>query len=50
MTHWRHDGRARVHHRGADWNARFVGQGTPQSGSHVIRAIDASELLLDRSG
>lgn len=26
---WRSDGAARVHHRGAAWDARFVGPGTP---------------------
>ena len=49
VPHWGSDGTARVHFRGADWDARFAGGGVPQPGEHVIRSIDGSRLLLDRA-
>ena len=45
---WQADGSARVHYRGADWDARFVGSGTAAPGPHVIHAVDGNCLLLDR--
>ena len=48
VSHWRTDGTARVQHRGAGWDARFVGNGLPAAGEHVIRAVDGNRLLLDR--
>jgi membrane protein implicated in regulation of membrane protease activity len=44
---WSADRRARVQYRGAAWNARFAGAGTPTPGEHVIVAIDGSQLVLD---
>ncbi|MDM4765437.1 NfeD family protein [Pelomonas sp. SE-A7] len=44
---WQADGSATVKYRGAEWQARFQGSGTPHSGRHVIRAVDGSCLLLD---
>jgi membrane protein implicated in regulation of membrane protease activity len=46
---WSADGSARVSYRGADWDARFVGQGVAAPGAHVIHAIDGNSLLLDRA-
>ena len=46
VEHWRADGTARVQYRGAGWNARFVGEGRPQPGDHVIHAMDGNDLLL----
>jgi membrane protein implicated in regulation of membrane protease activity len=46
---WSADGAARVTYRGAQWSARWAGSGSPQPGEHVIRAIDGSQLLLDRA-
>ena len=46
VAQWRTDGTARVQYRGAGWNARFVGDGAPQPGDHVIQAMDGNELLL----
>jgi membrane protein implicated in regulation of membrane protease activity len=49
VPHWRADGSARVHYRGAGWDARFAGSGAPGTGDHVIRAIEGSCLMLDRA-
>jgi membrane protein implicated in regulation of membrane protease activity len=49
VERWDAQGQARVHHRGADWAARYGGSGTPAPGTHVIRAIEGSELLLERA-
>ena len=48
VAHWESDGTSRVTYRGAAWSARYAGSGTPQPGEHMIRAIDGSQLLLDR--
>jgi len=48
VTDWNADGSATVKYRGADWRVRFVGNGSPESGNHKIRAIEGSTLLLDR--
>ena len=48
VTHWAKDGTARVNYRGASWAARWAGEGTPQPGDHVIRAVQGSELMLGR--
>ncbi len=44
---WFADGSATVKYRGAEWQARFIGTGTPAAGRFVIRAIEGSRLLLD---
>ncbi len=49
VTHWRPDGSARVTHRGAGWDARFVGSATPSAGDFVIRAVEGSCLMLDQA-
>lgn len=46
---WQPDGTARVHYRGAGWDARFAGRGAPEPGEHVIRAMHGNELMLDRA-
>ena len=48
VAHWRADGSARVTHRGAGWEARFIGSGDPVAGHFVIRAVEGSCLMLDR--
>ena len=45
---WSADGLAKVHYRGAAWQARFIGNAPAQIGRHVIRAVEGSCLLLDR--
>lgn len=45
---WQADGSAQVQYRGASWQARYAGEGAPQPGPHVIRAIDGSCLILGR--
>lgn len=47
VAQWRSDGTAEVRYRGAAWQARFVGQGAPHGGRHVIRAVEGSCLLVD---
>lgn len=49
VDHWQADGSARVHYRGADWDARHAGTGLPGPGEHVIRAIEGTRLLLERA-
>jgi membrane protein implicated in regulation of membrane protease activity len=49
VAHWRADGTARVHHRGAEWEARFAGPGQALPGPHVIRAVHANQLQLARA-
>lgn len=44
---WRPDGHTEVRYRGASWQARHVGSGTPQAGTHIIRGVEGSTLLLD---
>ena len=46
---WSAEGLARVTYRGAQWSARWAGAGAPAPGAHVIRAIDGSQLLLERA-
>ena len=48
VAKWAVDGSATIKYRGADWRARYVGEGPPATGSHVIRAVEGSILLLDR--
>jgi membrane protein implicated in regulation of membrane protease activity len=46
---WDAEGNAEVNYRGASWAARYAGSGPPRPGSHVIRAVDGSRLLLEAS-
>ncbi len=48
VSKWHGDGLATIKYRGADWRARYVGEGSPASGSYIIRAVEGSVLLLDR--
>ena len=48
VVHWNADGTARVQYRGAEWNVRYQGGGTPTAGDYTIRALDGSCLLVDR--
>ena len=48
VAHWHADGSARVSYRGAQWDVRYIGSGVPVAGDHVIRAVDANRLLLER--
>jgi membrane protein implicated in regulation of membrane protease activity len=45
---WGADGTARVLYRGTSWNARFVGEGAPGPGEHVIAQVRHNELALRR--
>jgi membrane protein implicated in regulation of membrane protease activity len=46
---WDADGAAQVSYRGANWAVRYAGNGAPQPGTHVIRAIDGNRLLVEPS-
>jgi len=46
VDHWDEDGAARVHYRGAQWTARYAGQGSAVPGEHHIVALDGNELRL----
>jgi membrane protein implicated in regulation of membrane protease activity len=46
---WRPDGTARVRYRGAAWNVRYVGEGPPAPGAHVIDEVRHNELALKRA-
>jgi membrane protein implicated in regulation of membrane protease activity len=44
---WQMD-RAEVQHRGARWQARYIGSTLPSPGRYTIRALEGNCLLLDR--
>lgn len=48
VERWEPDGTTRIDYRGAQWNARYAGDGEPQPGSHIIRGIESNRLLLGR--
>lgn len=48
VSEWRADGTARVHHRGSTWDARLAGPGPAEPGTHLIRAVHANQLVLER--
>jgi len=48
VEQWSADGQTQVKYRGAEWQARFAGEGSPSTGRHVIRAVEGSCLQLDR--
>lgn len=48
VEQWQPDRTARVLYRGATWTARYAGTDTPQPGTHVIRAVEGTRLLIDR--
>ena len=48
VDHWQADGTARVQYRGADWNVRYQGTGTPTVGDYLISALEGSTLLLKK--
>ena len=48
VEQWNADGTARVQYRGAAWDVRYQGQGTPSAGDYTIRALEGSRLLVDR--
>ncbi|HEX5363156.1 MAG TPA: NfeD family protein [Gallionella sp.] len=45
---WREDGTARVHYRGADWDAEPESADMPQAGSCYIKALHGSILILSQ--
>lgn len=49
VTAWDARGRALVHYRGAQWQARWAAPAPAQTGRLTIRALDGNELLLGPS-
>ena len=47
VDNWAADGSTQVQYRGALWQARYQGSGTPPAGHYFIRAIEGSCLMLD---
>ena len=45
---WRDDGTAQVSYRGASWQVRHAGMGTPEAGPHRIVAVHGNRLDLER--
>jgi len=43
---WNDDGSARVHYRGAEWDAELESTDTPREGSLYIKAVHGSGLVL----
>ena len=50
VERWHDDGTARVHYRGAGWDARYAGSGAPTPGEHIVSAVDGNRLVLRRAG
>jgi membrane protein implicated in regulation of membrane protease activity len=46
---WDPDGTARASYRGAAWSVRYVGDGLPLPGPHVIAEVRHNELALRRA-
>ena len=46
VAQWSPDGRARVHYRGAEWDARYLGPPPAQPGAHRIQAVEGNTLVL----
>jgi membrane protein implicated in regulation of membrane protease activity len=44
VSHWQHDGSARVSYRGAGWSVRYSGSGAPHPGDHTIVAVEGNQL------
>jgi membrane protein implicated in regulation of membrane protease activity len=49
VDEWNADGTAQVSYRGANWTVSYAGRGAPHSGAHVIRAVEGSRLMVERS-
>jgi membrane protein implicated in regulation of membrane protease activity len=45
---WNADRTARINYRGSAWNARYIGEGAPVPGGHVIAEVRHNELALRR--
>ena len=46
VTAWADDGTARASYRGASWQVRYAGKGSPAPGAFVIVAVDGNVLRL----
>ncbi|CAN5473014.1 NfeD family protein [soil metagenome] len=48
VGYWNANGSTEVSYRGANWQARYEGDGAPTPGPHVIRALDGNYLVLGK--
>jgi Membrane protein implicated in regulation of membrane protease activity len=46
VLQWREDGAARVHYRGADWDAELASTDAPREGPLYIREVRGNTLIL----
>lgn len=46
ILQWREDGTARVHYRGAEWDAELASPDAPQEGQLYIREVRGNTLIL----
>ena len=46
VAQWSADGRTRVHYRGADWDARYLGAPPAHAGTYRIQAVEGNTLVL----
>ena len=46
VSKWAADRTARVHYRGSGWTARLAPNAEPQSGEHVVTAVEGNWLVL----
>jgi membrane protein implicated in regulation of membrane protease activity len=49
VASWTQPRATRLVYRGCEWNARYVGEGLPMPGAYRIRAVEGSELMLERA-
>lgn len=45
---WNPDGTAKVPYRGAQWQVRWEGEGSPEPGPHIVRKLDGNTLVVGR--
>lgn len=49
VENWHADGTARIDYRGAGWNVRYIDDGVPMPGAHIIAEVRHNELALRRA-
>jgi len=47
VNDWDAQGGGSAQYRGARWQVRFIGTGSPQSGAFVIRRVEANRLFVE---
>jgi membrane protein implicated in regulation of membrane protease activity len=49
VPNWTQPRATRIVYRGCEWSVRYVGEGLPMPGAYRIRAVEGSELMLERA-